>query len=95
LQELIAPDVKVLFADDWNRIEVNLDCLDVLVSARRIALSLLGNRDLLSTSCTAERFSWASKRKTTRSEDMTYSLMGLFNFHMSVLYGEGGTKAFR
>lgn len=49
----------------------------------------------LSTYCTAERISWAVKRRTTRGEDRAYSLMGLFNIHMPVLYGEGETRAFR
>lgn len=38
---------------------------------------------------------WASKRVTTRSEDIAYSLMGLFNVNMPVIYGEGALKAFR
>ncbi|KAL2068711.1 hypothetical protein VTL71DRAFT_15049 [Oculimacula yallundae] len=33
--------------------------------------------------------SWASKRTTTRIEDVAYSLMGLFGVHMPMLYGEG------
>jgi len=33
--------------------------------------------------------SWASKRQTTRSEDLAYSLMGLFGVNMPMLYGEG------
>jgi len=37
--------------------------------------------------------SWASKRETTRLEDMAYCLMGLFDVHMPPLYGEG-TRAF-
>lgn len=32
---------------------------------------------------------WASKRQTTRSEDMAYCLMGLFQVNMPMLYGEG------
>ncbi|KAK0722644.1 hypothetical protein B0T26DRAFT_628827, partial [Lasiosphaeria miniovina] len=38
--------------------------------------------------------SWASRRQTTRPEDIAYCLMGIFNVNMSMLYGEGGTKAF-
>ena len=38
--------------------------------------------------------SWASKRKTTRLEDGTYCLMGLFGVSMPMLYGEGH-RAFR
>ena len=42
----------------------------------------------------ATKMSWASKRECTRSEDLAYSLMGLFNVNMPLLYGEGGEKAF-
>jgi len=43
----------------------------------------------------ALKMSWASKRETTRAEDMAYCLMGLFDINMPLLYGEGGAKAFR
>jgi hypothetical protein len=33
--------------------------------------------------------SWAASRSTTRIEDAAYSLMGLFNVFMPMLYGEG------
>ena len=32
--------------------------------------------------------SWASQRKTTRVEDMAYCLLGIFDVHMSLVYGE-------
>lgn len=37
----------------------------------------------------AERISWAAKRSTSRTEDMAYCLMGLFDVNMPLLYGEG------
>lgn len=37
----------------------------------------------------AQRMSWASGRSTTRVEDMAYSLFGLFQVNMPLLYGEG------
>ncbi|KAI8948868.1 HET-domain-containing protein [Xylaria longipes] len=37
---------------------------------------------------------WASRRTTTRAEDRAYSLMGLFDVNMPLLYGEGGERAF-
>ena len=37
----------------------------------------------------AQKFSWASKRRTLRVEDTAYCLMGLFRVHMPLLYGEG------
>ncbi|KAK3630486.1 hypothetical protein LTR56_017405 [Elasticomyces elasticus] len=41
----------------------------------------------------AQRMSWASKRETSRLEDMAYSLLGIFDVNMPLLYGEGH-KAF-
>ena len=32
---------------------------------------------------------WASKRKTTRIEDIAYSLLGIFDIMMPIAYGEG------
>jgi hypothetical protein len=40
------------------------------------------------------RMSWASRRVTTRTEDIAYCLMGIFDVNMPLLYGEGGEKAF-
>ncbi|KAI6030483.1 hypothetical protein F5J12DRAFT_294547 [Pisolithus orientalis] len=34
------------------------------------------------------RLQWASSRRTTRPEDIAYSLFGIFNLHLPVLYGE-------
>jgi len=42
----------------------------------------------------AERLSWVSRRKTTREEDLAYCLFGIFDVQISLLYGEGGEKAF-
>jgi hypothetical protein len=39
--------------------------------------------------CVAEKMKWASKRRTTRREDMAYCLLGLFDINMPLLYGEG------
>jgi hypothetical protein len=38
--------------------------------------------------------SWAARRKATRKEDEAYSLLGIFNVNMPLLYGEG-SRAFR
>ena len=42
----------------------------------------------------AARMSWASRRTTTRPEDIAYSLMGIFGVNMPILCGEGGEEAF-
>ena len=40
-----------------------------------------------------ERLSWSRSRKTTKEEDMSYSLLGIFDVTMPVIYGEGAKKA--
>ncbi|KAK3389872.1 hypothetical protein B0H63DRAFT_537965 [Podospora didyma] len=42
----------------------------------------------------AERMSWASRRETTRPEDLAYCLLG-FGINMPMLYGEGAESSFR
>lgn len=37
--------------------------------------------------------SWATGRKTKREEDIAYSLLGIFNVSMPLIYGEGREKA--
>ena len=39
------------------------------------------------------RLQWASRRFTTRPEDISYSLFGVFGLHIPVLYGESTGKA--
>ncbi|KAF9225248.1 HET-domain-containing protein [Gyrodon lividus] len=36
-----------------------------------------------------QKMIWASKRRTTRVEDVAYSLLGMFNITMPIAYGEG------
>jgi Heterokaryon incompatibility protein (HET) len=43
----------------------------------------------------AQKMSWAANRKTTRIEDRAYSLLGLLNVNMPLLYGEGNRAFIR
>ncbi|KAK4035226.1 putative vegetative incompatibility protein HET-E-1 [Parachaetomium inaequale] len=43
----------------------------------------------------AQRMSWAALRQTTRVEDRAYSLLGLFEVNMPMLYGEGRRAFYR
>lgn len=45
--------------------------------------------------CVAQKMRWASSRQTTREEDMAYCLLGIFDVHMVLIYGEGLIEAFR
>ncbi|KAI5981247.1 hypothetical protein EDD15DRAFT_429454 [Pisolithus albus] len=39
------------------------------------------------------RLHWASRRRTTRPEDIAYSLFGIFQVHLPVFYGESAQNA--
>lgn len=93
LQELIAPKNVRFYDSDWTYMGQKSEVLDILSSITRIDRGVLADRDRLMRSSIAQRMSWASERRTTRLEDRAYSLLGLFDVNMPLLYGEGN-KAF-
>jgi hypothetical protein len=96
LQELIAPTEVMFFNKNWNFIDLRSSLAGRIAKITGIAEEILkgGNLHKLHDFSTAERFSWASERRTTRGEDRAYSLMGLFGVNMSMIYGEGEQAAF-
>lgn len=90
LQELLAPNVVEFY--DWQWVlrgdKTSLHKEIALVTG--IDDSVLLNRHLLPTMPVAKRMSWAAHRQTSRQEDMAYCLLGIFDVHMSLIYGEGG-----
>jgi hypothetical protein len=52
-----------------------------------IPIKVLRTR-LLIDSTIEQRFWWAAKRQNTCEEDMSYCLLGIFDIHMPLLYGE-------
>jgi hypothetical protein len=42
-----------------------------------------------------ERMCWASHRHTKEEEDQVYSLLGIFDVSMPLIYGEGKEKAYK
>ncbi|KAM5537350.1 hypothetical protein V8D89_009080 [Ganoderma adspersum] len=95
LQELLAPYFVVFLSKDWDALGSKVDLAEVLEEITRIPQSVMSLRRSLSHVSVAERMSWAAGRETTRPEDVAYCLMGLFDIHMTTLYGEGGQEAFR
>ncbi|KAF2825580.1 HET-domain-containing protein, partial [Ophiobolus disseminans] len=93
LQELIAPRNVWFYDCNWLPTFDKLSGLDVIEEITKIPKQVLSTSDL-SMSSVAQKMSWAANRKTTRIEDAAYSLMGLFDVHMPMLYGEGD-NAFR
>jgi acyl carrier protein len=108
LQELLAPQELVFFAQDWTSIgykasigandqDSDEGCVDLTKEISRITeipIEYLMGQKAISQACLAQRMYWAARRETTRAEDRAYSLMGLFDINMPILYGEGLEKAF-
>ena len=95
LQELIAPRNIRFFSSNWTCLGSRDSLVAACSKASGIPEYLLLNPGTTGSYSIAQRMSWASKRKTTRAEDVAYSLLGLFNVNMPTLYGEGRHKAFQ
>jgi len=93
LQELVAPGVVHFYDRDWVYIISRNNAARGINIATGIPLDILRGGDP-STASVAQRMSWASHRHTTRFEDLAYCLLGLFDVHLPLLYGEG-KNAFR
>jgi hypothetical protein len=93
LQELIAPKNVVFFNQEWEYIGTKASLANQITEITGIPNKILKHEMELSEVPVAQRFSWASERNTTREEDIAYSLLGIFDINMAMLYGEG-TKAF-
>lgn len=94
LQELIAPQNMVFFAQNWSLIGKKWQLILALSAITKIDEYVLRTGEL-SEASVARKMSWAADRKTSRGEDKAYCLLGLFNVNLPLLYGEGPIKAFR
>jgi hypothetical protein len=94
LQELIAPAYVEFFSKEGTKLGSKKSLEDVICETTGLPSHALRDSRLPNFSV-SERLSWAEKRNTTRPEDKAYSLLGLFDIHMPLLYGEGKEKAFR
>ncbi|KAG2367967.1 hypothetical protein BDR07DRAFT_1478558 [Suillus spraguei] len=94
-QEFVAPKVAVFYQNDWS-LYVNDHSpnhkespaiMKELEDATGIdARTMLTFRPGMSGA--REKLQWASKRVTTLQEDIAYSLFGVFDVHLPVIYGE-------
>jgi hypothetical protein len=95
LQELLAPSEVIFYDAAWQRIGTKDELSKSITDTTKISSYYLAS-DLsrLAQASIAEKMSWASTRKTKRLEDVAYSLLGIFDINMPLLYGEGA-KAFQ
>lgn len=89
LQELLAPSRLTFFSATWHVVghKKGLDKEISIITG--ISPNAINGTISLYRYSIAQRMSWASRRTTTRIEDIAYCLMGIFDVHMPLLYGEG------
>ena len=92
LQELIAPASVEFFSVEGKRLGDKKSLERQIQQITGIAAQALQGGPL-SQFTINERMTWAAKRETKREEDMAYSLLGIFDIHMPLIYGEGRKKA--
>ncbi|KAH8906238.1 hypothetical protein BR93DRAFT_738934 [Coniochaeta sp. PMI_546] len=93
LQELLAPKKVIFFASDWSELGRKDGLSDLISEITRIDTRYLLRVRHISGASIAHRLSWVSDRTTTRPEDIAYCLLGIFDVHMPLIYGEG-SRAF-
>jgi hypothetical protein len=94
LQELLAPASVEFFDTSGNKLGDKRYLERQLHEITGISVQALRGT-ALSKFAVSERLSWAETRQTEREEDKAYSLLGIFNIHIPLIYGEGMNSAFK
>ncbi len=98
LQELLAPRNLIFIDRDFNGSYTRESAAFLVSKATGIDEWLLKTKNArdddlrvrkIRRQSVAKRMSWAAHRITTRVEDRAYSLLGIFDLSMPLLYGEG------
>jgi hypothetical protein len=94
LQELVAPALVEFYSQEGEQLG-NKESLERHIhEVTGIPVKALRGSPLSDFSVT-ERMLWAKNRETTRKEDGAYSLLGIFDVYIPLIYGEGREKAFQ
>ena len=94
LQELLAPRVVEFYSREGRLIGDLLELKQLVHDITGLPVRALEDSSL-SDFGVEERLAWTKKRTTTREEDRAYSLLGIFDICMPLIYGEGHANAFR
>lgn len=102
LQELLAPsnvqnegkNGMEFFSCHWRLLGSKSGLSNVIADTTGVGVEYLEGKSIYAASVSM-RMSWAAERHATRAEDIAYSLLGIFDVNMPLLYGEGKSKAFR
>ncbi|EHK98765.1 putative Vegetative incompatibility protein HET-E-1 [Glarea lozoyensis 74030] len=94
LQELLAPSSVDFFSTDYRWIGDKFSLERLIHERTGIPVEALRRYDPKKFSLD-ERVAWTAKRETKHEEDMAYSLLGMCNIFLPLIYGEGRENAFR
>lgn len=92
LQELLAPASVRFYSQEGILLGDKITLVEELSKITKIPTEVLKGRDVREISV-EERMSWVKNRTTRREEDEVYSLLGLFDTFMPLIYGEGRERA--
>ncbi|KAG1894415.1 uncharacterized protein F5891DRAFT_1166151 [Suillus fuscotomentosus] len=101
LQELLAPSQIKFYGENWQPlIQGSANDRGSKVIMEKIStLTDIHMNDLESFTPgidrVPEKMLWASRRRTTRMEDIAYCLIGIFDISLMITYGEGNRAFFR
>jgi hypothetical protein len=88
LQELLASSEVWFYNSEWDCIGDKRNMAELISSITCIESDYLNRTKWIGKASVAKKMSWASKRGTTRLEDRAYSLLGIFDVNMPLIYGE-------
>lgn len=94
LQELLAPTTVEFYSSEGVLLGDKKTLARQIHQITSIPVDALQDSSLAQFSV-SERMRWAEMRRTKKPEDRAYSLLGIFDVSISVIYGEGEKKAFR
>jgi hypothetical protein len=91
LQELLAPRNVEFFDRSWIFLgrKYHPKIAKDISTTTGIPTVLLGDNSSMLEYSIAQRMSWAAEWEASRSEDMDYALLSLFDIHMPMQYREG------
>jgi hypothetical protein len=94
LQELLAPASVEFFSQDGIRLG-DKKSLELQIHQITGVPTQALRGDPLSQIGVDKRLSWIVNRDTTVEEDIAYSIFGIFDIHLPLIYGERAIKALR
>lgn len=84
----MAPRTVRFYDRSWNHLGDKASLSNVLVNRTGISTNVLKKTEPPQACSIAQRMSWGVKHTTKRLEDRAYSLMGLLDVNMPMIYGD-------